>query len=412
MVKDDLRQIVHLGDLFRSRKEPGVTGLPVLSVTMNDGLVHRDILDRKDDGKLAPKDHLLIRKRDLAYNMMRMWQGASGLAKQDGLVSPAYIVVTPSDAIDPTFAFYWFKSARMIHLFWAYSYGITGDRLRLYYKDFAKIPVIIPSKSDQVQIGKTLAAVDRAIARTEDLIATKRRLKKGLAQQLLTGRRRLVDQRRCMAGKESKCGWIPREWEEIQLGTLGTTYTGLSGKKKNDFGSGMPYIPYLNVFENTYIDTTRMDFVRVEQGERQNKVRYGDLFFTTSSETAQEVGMAAVLLQDVKETYLNSFCFGFRLKSFERLLPEFAVQLLRGEKTRQRIVCLAQGATRYNLSQSVLKELWIPLPPPDEQRAIASVLRSADLQVDLLLRKLAAQRQLKKGLMQQLLADELSVKTG
>jgi len=197
-----------------------------------------------------------------------------------------------------------------------------------------------------------------------------------------------------------------------KLGTLGTTYTGLSSKKKNDFGTGMPYIPYLNVFENTYIDITRMDFVRVEQGERQNKVRYGDLFFTTSSETAQEVGMAAVLLQDLKETYLNSFCFGFRLKSFERLLPEFAVQLLRGEKTRQRIVCLAQGATRYNLSQSVLKELWIPLPSLDEQRAIASVLRSADLQVDLLLRKLAAQRQLKKGLMQQLLSGELSVKTG
>ncbi len=297
MVKDELRQIVHLGDLFRSRKEPGVTGLPVLSVTMNDGLVHRDTLDRKDDGKLAPKDHLLIRKRDLAYNMMRMWQGASGLAKQDGLVSPAYIVVTPSDAIDPTFAFYWFKSARMIHLFWAYSYGITGDRLRLYYKDFAKIPVTIPSKSDQVQIGKTLATVDRAIARTEDLIATKRRLKKGLAQQLLTGRRRLVDQGRCMAVKKSKCGWIPQEWEEIQFGALGTTYTGLSGKKKDDFGSGMPYIPYLNVFENAYIDTTRMDFVRVEQGEHQNEVRYGDLFFTTSS-----------------EAFLKLFCWGGSLE--------------------------------------------------------------------------------------------------
>ena len=64
-----------LGELFRSRKESGVAGLPVLSVTMNDGLVHRDTLDRKTDGKLAPDEHLLIRKGDLAYNMMRMWQG-------------------------------------------------------------------------------------------------------------------------------------------------------------------------------------------------------------------------------------------------------------------------------------------------------------------------------------------------
>ena len=116
-----------------------------------------------------------MRKGDLAYNMMRMWQGASGLAGQDGIVSPAYVVVTPDDMIDPTFASYWFKSDRMIHLFWAYSYGITGDRLRLYYKDFARIPVTLPPKSEQVRIGGILAAADRVIARTKDLIAAKKK---------------------------------------------------------------------------------------------------------------------------------------------------------------------------------------------------------------------------------------------
>ena len=142
MVSDSTSQnsphTVLLGELFQLRKEPGVAGLPVLSVTMNDGLIHRDTLDRKTDGKLAPDEHLLIRKGDLAYNMMRMWQGASGLAKQDGIISPAYVVVTPSDAIDPTFAFYWFKSARMIHLFWAYSYGITGRPLEALLQGFCQ----------------------------------------------------------------------------------------------------------------------------------------------------------------------------------------------------------------------------------------------------------------------------------
>ena len=128
-----------------------------------------------------------MRKGDLAYNMMRMWQGASGLAGRDSIVSPAYVVVIPSDAIDPTFASYWFKSVRMIYLFWAYSYGITGDRLRLYYKDFARISVTLPPKSYQVQIGETLAAADRVIAQTKDLIAAKRHLKRGLTEQLLSG---------------------------------------------------------------------------------------------------------------------------------------------------------------------------------------------------------------------------------
>ena len=172
-----------LGELFQSRREPGVEGLPVLSVTMNDGLVPREAIDRKADGKLLPEKHLLVRKGDLAYNMMRMWQGASGLTVQDGIISPAYIVVTPSDAIDPIFASYWFKSARMIYLFWAYSYGITGDRLRLYYKDFSKIPVRVPIRSDQVRIGKMLAAADLAIARTGDLIAARQQLKDGLTQR-------------------------------------------------------------------------------------------------------------------------------------------------------------------------------------------------------------------------------------
>lgn len=179
-------QQLHLGDLFRSRKEKGEAGLPVMSVTMNDGLVDRDSLERKTNGTLDPDEHLLIRKGDIAYNMMRMWQGASGLAEADGIVSPAYVVVAPGKDIDPLFASYWFKSDRMIYLFWAYSYVITGDRLRLYYKDFSKIPVTVPPKSDQDRIGQILFTVDRTIEHTGQLIETKSKLKKGLAQQLLT----------------------------------------------------------------------------------------------------------------------------------------------------------------------------------------------------------------------------------
>lgn len=180
-----------LGGLFHSRREKGQAGLPVLSVTMNAGLVRRETLERKTNGTLAPEEHLLIRKGDIAYNMMRMWQGASGLAEIDGTVSPAYVVVARNDNVDPLFASYWFKSARMIYLFWAYSYGITGDRLRLYYKDFARIPASVPPKAEQERVGRMLATVDRAIEHTKQLIEAKRKLKKGLAQQLLTGKRRL-----------------------------------------------------------------------------------------------------------------------------------------------------------------------------------------------------------------------------
>ncbi len=116
-----------LGDFFNQRQEPGRVGLPIMSVTMNDSLVHRDDIDRRLDSALRPDQHLLVKEGDIAYNMMRMWQGACGLALHEEVVSPAYVVLEPKRCIDSRFAYHWFKSSRMIHLFWAYSHGLTED---------------------------------------------------------------------------------------------------------------------------------------------------------------------------------------------------------------------------------------------------------------------------------------------
>ena len=400
-------ETTHLGNLFKNRREPGIPDLPLMSVTMNDGLVDRESLERKMDSTLESEGHLLVRAGDIAYNMMRMWQGASGLASHNAIVSPAYIVLAPTTDVDPLFASYWFKSARMIYLFWAYSYGITRDRLRLYYKDFARIPVAIPPKPRQELIGKTLAAWDQACDDIRNVIDARRRRKKGLAQQLLSGNRRIPGFGKPavsgVSGHATPCGWIPSDWKCIGVGGLGRTYTGLSGKSKEDFGSGSPYIPYLNIFNNTCIDPARMDYVRVQPGERQNEVKFGDIFFTTSSETPNEVGMASVLLEDIKGTYLNSFCFGFRLHDFTQIWPEFAGHLLRGERARRAIARLSQGATRYNLPQSAVLGLNIPLPCLEEQKSIAAVLTTADREIRLLEQKLVAMQKHKKALMQQLL---------
>lgn len=161
---------LHLGDFFSNRQEPGRPGLPVMSVTMNDSLVLRDELDRRTESTLRPDQHLLVRQGDIAYNMMRMWQGACGLAEGDGIVSPAYVVLEPKPNIDSRFAYHWFKSARMIHLFWAYSHGLTEDRLRLYFDAFAEIPVRPPSLERQHRIAAVLDAWDQAISQAEHLV--------------------------------------------------------------------------------------------------------------------------------------------------------------------------------------------------------------------------------------------------
>lgn len=203
-------------------------------------------------------------------------------------------------------------------------------------------------------------------------------------------------------------------WTKIKLGSIGKTYSGLSGKTKGDFGAGSPYIPYLRIFESGRIDTTRFDYVKIHRNEKQNKVEFGDLFFTTSSETIEEVGMTSVLLEKPREdTYLNSFCFGFRLNNFEILNPNYASYLFRSKKIRKTISLIGQGSTRYNLPKTILFEkLKIELPPLPTQRKIAKILNTADSIIEKTEAAIAKYRAIKQGMMQDLFTRGLDLQTG
>lgn len=176
-----------LGELFAERKESGKPGLPTLSVTMHDGMVDREEHGRRVESELTPEEHLLARKHDIAYNMMRMWQGVSGLAPFTGLVSPAYVVLKPLAGIDPLFGSYLFKLPETIRLFHRYSQGLTNDRLRLYYDQFAEIRVPIPSDiKEQRRIASLLITLDRQIEQSESLVQSLRQTKAAICQQLFS----------------------------------------------------------------------------------------------------------------------------------------------------------------------------------------------------------------------------------
>ncbi len=176
-----------LGELFAERKESGKTGLPTLSVTMHDGMVDREEHGRRVASELTPADHLLAHKNDIAYNMMRMWQGVSGLAPFKGLVSPAYVVLKPLAGIDPLFGSYLFKLPETIRLFHRYSQGLTNDRLRLYYDQFAEIRVPIPSDiKEQRRIASLLTTLDRQIEQSKALVKSLRQTKAAICQKLFS----------------------------------------------------------------------------------------------------------------------------------------------------------------------------------------------------------------------------------
>ena len=179
---------------------------------------------------------------------------------------------------------------------------IGGGQKNVNAGALKRLPIPVPpTKAEQKAIAEALSDTDALIASLDQLITKKRQIKQGAMQELLTGKRRLPG--------------FSGEWDAKRLGDLGSTYGGLTGKTKADFGEGSSrYITFMNVMSNAVIDCGIFEPVRVFSTESQNKVIKGDLFFNGSSETPEEVGLCSVLAESVNDVYLNSFCFGFRFR--------------------------------------------------------------------------------------------------
>ena len=164
--------------------------------------------------------------------------------------------------------------------------------------------------------------------------------------------------------------------EFVKLGEVGQFYGGLTGKSKSDFTNGnAKFITYMNVYTNSSINTNINDFVRIEKGEKQNKVIYGDILFTGSSETPNECGMTSVLTENTNDDlYLNSFCFGYRFNNIQSVNPNFIKHLFRCHDLRKALARTASGVTRFNVSKKKVAKIEIPFPPIEIQTQIANIL--------------------------------------
>lgn len=194
---------VHLGDIFGERdKRSGE--LPLLAITGEHGVVPRDELERRDTSAEDKSNYKVIRKGDIGYNTMRMWQGVFGLSAYDGIVSPAYTVVTPDRVrILGEFAAHLFSHPRVVHTFHRYSQGLVDDTLQLKYPHFSEIRLPIPDISEQRRIAKALDAQLREVEQMRRLVELRRQQHRGLMQQLLTGRQRFT---RDLPGMEAADG--------------------------------------------------------------------------------------------------------------------------------------------------------------------------------------------------------------
>ena len=162
---------------------------------------------------------------------------------------------------------------------------------------------------------------------------------------------------------------------------LGTSYSGLSDKSAQDFGSGKSFITYLNVYSNNVINENDFQYVTIKKGEKQNVVEYGDVLFTLSSETPEEVGIGSVYLGKEK-VYLNSFCFGIHITNKEVAFPPYLSYYVSSTAFRKFIYPYAQGSTRFNLCKADFEKASIKLPTLENQKRIYSILSHIDSKIE------------------------------
>ena len=179
---------VKLGDIFSERVETNNTHLQLLSVTGNQGVIPRSEIETKDNSSDDKSKYLKICKGDIGYNTMRMWQGVSALSEYEGIVSPAYTILVPSDSISAKYFAYLFKMHAVIFLFYRFSQGIVDDTRCLKYPEFAKLSLYVPNdKKEQEAIAEILSNADKEISIIQKSIDQEKQKKKALMQLLLTG---------------------------------------------------------------------------------------------------------------------------------------------------------------------------------------------------------------------------------
>ena len=246
--------------------------------------------------------------------------------------------------------------------------GAGSQHYNIGQEGLSSILLHFPPLQEQNKIAQFLCLLDHRIATQNKIIEKYESLIKGIGNKLFSLKMRF---------KTNDGNDFP-SWKTKSFENIGKTFSGLSGKAKEDFGIGKPYIQYKQVFDSPQIQIQNCGLVNVSDSENQNNVKYGDVFFTVSSETPDEIGMSSVLLDEVDEMYLNSFCFGYRLSSFEVLSPLYASYFFRDSSFRNKVVKIARGSTRYNISKSELIKLEISLPSIEEQARIASFLSAVD----------------------------------
>ncbi len=366
------------GRLFAQRNETGFSNLPILEVSLKTGVRVRDFDNSTRKQVMADREkYKRARQGDIAYNMMRMWQGAVGVAPVDGLISPAYVVARPLPEIGSRYYEYLFRTGAYMNEVNRFSRGIVSDRNRLYWEDFKQMPSPFPPPEEQAAIVRFLDHADRRIRRyiraKRKLIALLNEQKQAIIHRAVT---RGLDPNICL--KPSGVAWlgdVPEHWEVTTLGRLTKTFkTGPFGSilHQSDYVTGgTPVINPVHMKCGSIVpDSECIVGLDVAARLRDYELSEGDIIFSRRG----ELGRCAL----VRNSESGWLCGTGSIRA--RLLPdavdkEFLITALQAGRVGKYLSFMSVGATMESLSTGILKALPLALPPRSEQQAIADFIR-------------------------------------
>ncbi|ASI64868.1 hypothetical protein ALX04_014805 [Lactiplantibacillus plantarum subsp. plantarum] len=369
-----------LGELFNERKEKSSQG-ELLSVTINSGIVKFDTLDRKNNSSADKSNYRVVRYGDIAYNSMRMWQGASGLSMYNGIVSPAYTVITPRTNTDAGFMAVNFKRKSMIQVFQRNSQGLTSDTWNLKFPVLKNIRISIPKITEQQIITELFTVINNLIAANEDKLEQLKTLKKLMMQKIFS--------------QEWRFKGFTDPWEQRKLKNIAIRVRGNDGRME---------LPTLTISATQGWLNQKDRFSENIAGKEQKNytlLKKGQLSYNHGNSKTAKYG-AVFKLDIYTEALVPRVYHSFTVKhnnSADFIEYLFAT----GSPNRELRKLVSSGARMdglLNISFDAFFNINLQVPIATEQMKIANFFRKTDNLIAANEDKLNQLKKLKKYLMQ------------
>ena len=339
------------GNVLLQRKEAGFTNEELLAVTSSLGVVKRDTLERRDTSNEDKRKYLLVKKGDIAYNTMRMWQGVSGVSRFRGIVSPAYTICTPSNELDADFAGYMLKDPQMVSVFRQRSQGLVSDTWNLKYQSFAQIPCLLPPLPEQKKIAEILSGIDQEIIRIQQQIASLEVLRTAILEQSLE---QLKD-----------CPIHPLH-EITKKVTVGI----VSKPADHYVSKGVPTLRSMNIKEGK-IDYKDLRFISEESNHffKKSIIREGDILTVRTGAP----GTSAVAPADID----GANCVDIIISTpAEGVDSHFLCLQINSDRIKSKVLSGQGGLAQQHFNIGEMRVLDILLPSLDTQKEISSAVLS------------------------------------